>query len=97
MVDVSRRYFYSKVDGVTIAGDTLLINLSPRFASVVRQLDAQSEQLLCYSIVHTLCAEKGVRRVVFFFGGAPADKLGGAISWGGEFQVSPGLMHETSR
>ena len=83
--------------GVTIAGDTLLINLSPRFASTVRQLDAQSEQLLCYSIVHTLCAEKGVRRVVFFFGGAPADKLGGAISWGGEFQFSPGLMHEISR
>ena len=83
--------------GVAIAGDTLLLNLSSRFAGVIAGLDAAQEQQLCYAIVNTLCHEKGVRRVVFFFDGQSVDKLSGTLSWGGEFLYSPALIQPAVR
>ena len=84
----------SDILGVTITGDTLLLNLSSRCAEAIRAMDDRSEQLLCYSIVNTLCAEKGVRRVLFFFDGAMAESLGGSLYWGGEFMASPALINQ---
>ena len=87
----------SDILGVAISGDTLLLNLSPRFRGVVERLDASAEQQLCYAVVNTLCEEKGVRRVVFFFDGMEADKIGGALSWGGEFLYNPAMNPSTAR
>ena len=53
------------------------------------------EQQLCYAIVNTLCHAKGLRRVVFFFGGSMVETLGGEIYWGGEFLFSPGMNEQT--
>lgn len=81
--------------GISITGDTVLINLSARCATAFQTLDPQAEQLACYAIVNTLCEAKGVRRAVFFFGGTQVQTLGGAVCWGGEFLYCPGLITET--
>ena len=84
----------SDILGVTVTGDTLLLNLSSRCADAIRALDDRAEQLLCYSIVNTLCAEKGVRRVLFFFDGVMAESLDGSLYWGGEFMASPAMINQ---
>ena len=80
---------------VALEGDTLLLNLSGRFAALIRTEGASYEQLLCYSIVNTLCEAKGLKRVLFFFDGEAAETLGGTLYWGGEFLLCPGLIDRT--
>ena len=81
--------------GVAIDGDTLILNLSLRFADKIRLEAADYEQQLCYAMVNTLCQAKGLRRVVFFFGGEMVETLGGDLYWGGEFLLSPGMNEPT--
>lgn len=81
--------------GLAVAGDTLLINLSGRFAQAIRSGGEAPEQLTCYSMVNTLCEAKGLRRAVFFFDGEMAETLGGTLYWGGEFLLCPGLIDRT--
>lgn len=81
--------------GIALEGDTLLLNLSGRFAALIRTEGASYEQLLCYSIVNTLCEAKGLKRVLFFFDGEAAETLGGTLYWGGEFLLCPGLIDRT--
>ena len=78
--------------GLSLEDDTLVINLSAHAAETIRQAGSDSEQLTCYSIVNTMCAAKGVRRVIFFFDGASAEQLGGSLYWSGEFYDCPGLI-----
>ena len=85
----------SDVLGVSIIGDTMLLNLSPRFERLISQNDQSSEQLLCYSIVSTLCQAKHLRRMQFFFGGEMRESLGGQLYWGGEFILNTGLIDQT--
>lgn len=77
--------------GLAIIEDTLLINLSDRFAQAIRESD--TETLNCYCIVNTLCQATGLERVRFFFGGEPVETLAGSLYWRGEFLHSPGLIH----
>lgn len=81
--------------GLAVSGDTLLINLSGRFAQAIRAGGEAGEQLTCYSMVNTLCEAKGLKRAVFFFDGAMAEELGGLLYWGGEFLLCPGLIDQT--
>lgn len=82
--------------GVAIRDDTLILNLSLRFADKIRFEATEYEQQLCYAMVNTLCQAKGLRRAVFFFDGKMVETLGGEIYWGGEFLLSPG-MNEPSK
>lgn len=81
--------------GVSITGDTIVINLSLRFADKIRFEAADYEQQLCYAMVNTLCENKGLRRAVFFFAGEMVESLGGDVYWGGEFLLSPGMNEQT--
>ena len=77
--------------GLSVQGDTLLINLSARCAQKLReQPDAQ--RLAAYAIVNTMCVNLGVKRVRFFFASETADELGGNLVWSGEFLHAPGLV-----
>lgn len=81
----------SDILGVSLSGDTLLVNLSVRCAELIRQEAASWEQAACYGMVNTLCSAMGVKRVRFFFGGEVLSTLGGTLYWGGEFLHNPGL------
>ena len=79
------------IQGIAVEGDTLLVNLSGRFRTMIRAYGAEKEALLCYSMVNTLCLNTGMKRVCFFFGDEQAETIAGVIYWGGEFICNPGL------
>ena len=81
--------------GLSLEGDTLLVNLSSRFAQTVRQQAASWEQVVCYGMVNTLCRATGAARVRFFFDGKILEELGSSLYWGGEFLYNPGLIDQT--
>ena len=78
--------------GIAVEDGTLLVNLSPRFASGVRSMDASSERLCCYALVNTLCEAFGVQRIRFFWYGEVEETLGGAIAWDGAFLLNRALI-----
>lgn len=77
--------------GLSVSGDTLLVNLSARYADVLRE-HADSQRLLAYAMVNTLCEGLGVRRVRFCFDSAVCPDLGSALVWSGDFLYNPGLI-----
>lgn len=77
--------------GVGVVGDTLLINLSERFGNAVRR-QTLNEQLLCYSMVTTLCEAQSLRRVRFFFAGDMEQSMSGQLFWAGEFLMNRTLI-----
>ena len=77
--------------GLSIEGDTLLINLSARYADMIRQ-SAMDQRLMAYAIVNTMCDGLQIRRVRFFFGSQSVETLGGSLIWSGEFLRTPGLI-----
>jgi len=78
--------------GLSLEGDTLLINLSGRCASLIRTQAASWEQIVCYGMVNTLGQAAGATRVRFFFDGQMLEELGGTLYWAGEFLVNPSLI-----
>ena len=81
--------------GISLHGDTVIVNLSAAFADALRALPMPDEQLACYAMVNTLCRALQVRRAVFYFDGEMQQTLGGGIYWGGEFLECPGLIDES--
>ena len=80
--------------GLSLTGDTLLVNFSARAAETIAGSDLD-QHLMCRGLVGALCELTGARRVRFFFGGDPAETLNGPIFWGGEFLYSPHLTDTT--
>lgn len=81
--------------GMAVEGDTLLVNLSESFRAEIQSWGRDSETLLCYSMVNTLCEGSGVRKVCFFFEGEQVEYIAGTIYWAGEFYVNNGLCEES--
>lgn len=77
--------------GLTVAGDALLINLSARYADVLRAAPEQ-QRLAAYAMVNTVCQGLGIRRVRFYFDSAAVDTLDGDVLWSGDFLFAPGLI-----
>ena len=77
--------------GLAVREDTLLVNLSQRYAQVIRDSGAD-QRLVAYSMVNTLCETLGLRRVRFYFGSAQVDALGGTLLWSGEFLYNPAMI-----
>ncbi len=77
--------------GIALEGETLLVNLSEGFRAEIQAFGKENETLLCYSMVNTLCANTGFKRVCFFFEGEQVESIAGEIYWGGEFFWNPGL------
>lgn len=81
--------------GLSVTGDTLLVNFSARYAEVIRT-SGLDQRLVAYSLVNTLCELLQVRRVRFYFGGQAVDSLGGSVCWSGEFLPRSGLISPSS-
>lgn len=81
--------------GLSLVGDTLLVNLSARCGKLIGAMTADQEQLACYAMVNTLGKATGAARVRFFFGGQMVESLGNTLYWAGEFLVNPSLIDQT--
>lgn len=79
--------------GLSVSGDTLLINLSARYADIIRE-SGMDQRMMAYAIVNTMCSGLGVRRVRFFFSSSETESLGSSLVWSGEFLENPGMVHQ---
>ncbi len=79
---------------IAVEGDVVLVNLSESFRSEIQGWGRDGETLLCYSMVNTLCAGTGMKRVCFFFEGEQGEYIAGTIYWAGTFIYNPGLCEE---
>ena len=77
--------------GLSISDGTLLVNFAPAFSEIGRGLSAESERLLAYGMVNTLCTGISVNSVCFFQSGAQFDGFGGNLYWRGLFYPLPGM------
>ena len=75
----------SMIIGMSLQGDTMLVNFAPGFVNVGADLDAQQEKRLVYALVNTLCATGLCKNVCFFRSGKQFDGFSGEISWLGLF------------
>ena len=80
--------------GISADGDTLLVNLSESFRAEIQARGPETETLLCYSMVNTLCRNTGMKRVCFFFEGEQVEYIAGTIYWAGEFMYNIGLAEK---
>lgn len=71
--------------GLSLNGNTLLVNLSQRFLTVGKNITRQQDRLLAYAIVNTLLADGRARSVAFFVGGKTPSDFTGEIAWQGLF------------
>lgn len=77
--------------GLSIQDGTLLINLSARYAEIIRA-SSGDQRLAAYAAVNALCEMLNVRRVRFYFGGKQIESLGSDLCWDGEFLYNPALI-----
>lgn len=77
--------------GLSLQDDALLVNLSARYAEVIRA-SSGDQRLAAYAAVNTLCEMLHVRRVRFYFGGEQIESLGSSLCWDGEFLYNPALI-----
>lgn len=77
--------------GLSVVDDTLLVNLSARYAEIIRA-SSDDQRLAAYAAVNTLCEMLNVRRVRFYFSGEQVESLGGSLCWDGEFLYNPALI-----
>ena len=81
--------------GIAVEGDALLVNLSESFRAEIQAWGREGETLLCYSMVNTLCANTGAKKVCFFFEGEQVERICGVIYWAGMFDYNTGLCEES--
>ncbi|MBQ8200915.1 MAG: GerMN domain-containing protein [Clostridia bacterium] len=80
--------------GLSVDGDTLLINLSARYAEIIRQ-SGMDQQLMAYAIVGSMCDNLHVNRIRFYFAGETLEHLGSDLVWSGEFLHNPGMLNRS--
>lgn len=85
----------SDILGLSLVGDTLLVNLSDRCGELIQTQAADWEQIVCYAMVNTLGKATGAARVRFFFDGQVVETLGNTLYWAGEFLVNPSLIDQS--
>ena len=82
----------SDIIGISLGGDTLLVNFSNSFLSVGQALGVEDDRLLAYSLVNTLLHAASARRVAFYVGGSQIDGFTDEISWNGWFMQNLGIV-----
>lgn len=78
--------------GISLEGDTLVLNFSNQLLSLCQGISEKEEQLMVYSLVNTLCELPGIRRVAFFIMGRQPETLAGSIFLPGDFLPNYNLM-----
>ena len=81
----------SDIIGISIEGDTLLLNLSIRFASAITRMGENAQRLCCYAIVNSLCDALTLTRVRFYWEGSVRGLMGTGFDWSGEFMLNHAL------
>ena len=76
--------------GLSLNGDTLLVNLSNSFLQAGTGISSNQDRLLCYAMVNTLICGEKAKRVCFFVGGKQPENFTGEIYWSGLFYPSFG-------
>ena len=71
--------------GVAKDQGTLLVNFAPDFASIPELMLPESERMLVYAMVNTLCENSSIQRVGFFISGVQPEGFSGEIYWPGLF------------
>jgi len=82
----------SDIIGISLSGDTLLVNLSQSFLEAGNGLNADGDRLMAYSMVNTLLHAASARRVAFFVGGSQIAGFTNEISWKGWFLENVGIV-----
>jgi len=82
----------SDIIGVSLDGDTLLVNFSNSFLEVGNGITGDEDRLLAYSLVNTLLHAASAKRVAFFAGGSPIESFTDEIYWKGWFMEDLGLI-----
>ena len=75
--------------GFSLSDSTLLVNFSPTFSDVGKNMTGEQERLLVYSLVNTLCTNEQMKSVCFFLSGSQFDGFSGEIYWAGLFYPLP--------
>ena len=81
----------SDIIGISLSGDTLLVNLSNSFLNAGVNISASEDRLLAYSLVDTLLHAVNARRVAFYAGGYQIAGFTDEISWKGWFLENVGI------
>ena len=84
----------SDIIGISLDGDTLLINVSNTFLDVGQGITEDEDRLLVYSLVNTLLHAVNAKRVAFFAGGNPIEGFTDEIYWKGWFLKNSGIVAE---
>ncbi len=82
----------SDILGISRQGDSLLVNFSKNFLSLANGMDESEERLMVYSLVDTLTALQGIKRVRFFVNGNQEGTFAGGIDIAGEFLRNEGII-----
>lgn len=77
--------------GLSLVGDTLVVNLSDRFRQAGAGISAQQDRLLAYSLTNTLLCDGRATRLYLFVSCKPAEDFTGEIYWAGPFYRNLGL------
>ena len=83
--------------GISVEGDTLLLNLSSNFAFRVTQMSENAQRLCCYAMVDGLCDTLRLTRVRFYWDGEVHGQLGTAFDWSGEFMLNHAVTDRDRR
>lgn len=75
----------SDILGLSISGNTLIINFASLFSGIGADMDVNQERLLAYAIVNTLCANEQTKNLCIFINNKQFDGFSGEIYWGGLF------------
>ncbi|MBE0601895.1 MAG: GerMN domain-containing protein, partial [Firmicutes bacterium] len=84
----------SDIIGVSLSGDTLLINLSKTFLEAGQGISETGDRLMAYSLVDTLLHAASARRIAFFVAGSQLAGFTDEISWKGWFLENVGIVSE---
>ena len=75
--------------GLSLNGNTLLVNFAPSFSAIQQNMTADEERLLAYAIVNTLCTSERMKSVCFFESGTQFEGTPGGVYWPGLFYPLP--------
>lgn len=71
--------------GVSLEGDTLLLNFSSQLTALASGMDIGQERRMVYAMVNTLAQLPGIKRVSFYILGEQPDTFAGALFLPGDF------------